>query len=151
VDVQRSGRMAYRLRFTRDGVKRHVTLGDPRVITLEEVRHEARLRLRQFRHDVVSTDHLPGQHDLTVGTFFMEQYLPYVRTYKRSWVTDESMIRNHILPALGALGLAAVRTPDISSLVEAMRSNGYAPGTTNRMLVLLRYGYKLAMRWKVGA
>ncbi len=30
-----------------------------------------------------------------------------------------------------------------------MKEKKFAPGTINRMLVLLRYGYKLALRWKV--
>jgi len=34
-------------------------------------------------------------------------------------------------------------------VVEAMRSRDYAAGTINRVLVLLRYGYTLALRWHI--
>lgn len=149
VDVQRSGHMAYRLRYIQSKVKRYTTLGDARLMTLDEARQEARLRLRQLRSSSDSKGSLLVPHALTVGGFFIDQYLPYVKTYKRSWVTDESMIRNHILPMLGAQGMAAIRTPDIAKLVQSMRTDGFAPGTINRLLVLLRYGYKLAMHWKV--
>ena len=27
-----------------------------------------------------------------------ERYLPYAKTRKRSWETDETMLRNHLLP-----------------------------------------------------
>src|SRR5690606_18482998 len=85
----------------------------------------------------------------TVVQFFREQYLPYVKSYKRSWNTDESIIRNHILPALGERPLDSVRPPDIALLMESMRAREYAPGTINRVLVLLRYGFTLALRWQV--
>jgi len=151
VDVQRSGRMAYRLRYTQEGVKRHITLGDARVITLDEARQDARARLRQLRTGTDPQSDLLTPNAVTIEEFFVDQYLPYVKTYKRSWGTDESMIRNHILPVLGARSMAALRTPDIAQLVQSMRSSGFAPGTINRLLVLLRYGYKLAMRWRVDA
>lgn len=149
VDVQRSGRMAYRLRYSQDGVKRHMTLGDARLITLDEARQEARARLRQLRASSDPERNLLDANALSVEEFFVDQYLPYVKTYKRSWGTDESMIRNHILPQLGAQAMAAVRAPDIARMVQSMKEKDFAPGTINRMLVLLRYGYKLALRWKV--
>jgi len=33
--------------------------------------------------------------------------------------------------------------------MESMRAREYAPGTINRVLVLLRYGFTLALRWQV--
>ncbi|PIT81353.1 site-specific integrase [Limnohabitans sp. 15K] len=149
VDVQRSGHMAYRLHYIQDKVKRHITLGDARVITLDEARQLARAHLRELLAGSDLRGDLLAPNALTVQEFFVDQYLPYVKTYKRSWGTDESMIRNHILPTLGARGMAALRTPDIARLVQSMRTDGFAPGTVNRLLVLLKYGYKLAMRWQV--
>lgn len=149
VDVQPNGRMAFRLRFTQLGKKRNITLGDPSLITLDEVRRQARHFLRQVQAEGTgqSAEGLPG--DLTIEAFFVDQYLPYVKTYKRSWDTDVSMIRNHIVPTLGPRAMGALRTPDVARLVQSMKDKSYAPGTINRMLVLLRYGYKLALRWQV--
>lgn len=149
VDVQRSGHMAYRLRCIQNGKKRHITLGNPRVITLDEARLAARTHLRhlQAASDQQTQEGLSSA--VTVGEFFIEQYLPYVKTYKRSWGTDKSVILNHILPGLGTQALAAVRAPDVARLVQSMKDRAFAPGTINRLLVLLRYGYKLALRWKV--
>lgn len=149
VDVQRSGHMAYRLRCTENGKKRHITLGNPRVITLDEARLAARSHLRLVHSSQDQQSLNLSANAITVGEFFEDQYLPYVKTYKRSWGTDESMIRNHILPQLGAQAMAAVRAPDIARMVQSMKEKDFAPGTINRMLVLLRYGYKLALRWKV--
>ena len=37
----------------------------------------------------------------------------------------------------------------VSALLEAMRRKGYASGTTNRVLILLRYIYNLGRKWRV--
>jgi integrase len=85
----------------------------------------------------------------TVASFFTDQYLPYIKSYKRSWDTDDSMMRNHLVPKLGHKHMGAISPSDVAVFVNQMRSEGYAPGTCNRALVLLRYGFTLAVRWKV--
>jgi len=79
----------------------------------------------------------------------VNQYLPYVKSYKRSWDTDESMIRIHILPQIGAFQAGGLSTTDVARMVDSMKNRNYALGTINRMLVLLRFAYGLALRWKV--
>ena len=68
---------------------------------------------------------------------------------KRSWTTDESMIRNHLIPKLGALHMGNTSPPDVAVFLEQMKSQAYAIGTCNRALVLLRFGFELALRWKI--
>jgi integrase len=83
-----------------------------------------------------------------LGRFVHERYLPYVRTYKNSWQTDETVLRLHILPKLGGLALDEIRTDAISRLINGMRAEGYASGTINRVIVILRYIYNLARKWR---
>lgn len=149
VDVLANGRQAFRVRYYRDGKKRSLTLGDARLLTVAEAREQARAVLRKV---LVGGD--PRAEDIpedgpTVATFYRERYLPYVMSYKRSWQTDETVLRHHILPALGERAMGRLSAPDIAPLVAAMRRRGYAPGSINRVLVLLRHGYSLAMRWRI--
>lgn len=85
---------------------------------------------------------------LTVEEFFYQKYLPYVKSYKRSWGTDECMIRLHLIPQLGQLYMMAMNERDVAAFIEQMKTRGYAIGTCNRALVLLRYGFELAVRWR---
>jgi len=84
----------------------------------------------------------------TLESFFLEKYIPYVKSYKRSWKTDFSMIRNHLVPQIGRKSMRYLSPPDIAIFVDHMKQKGYAIGTINRALVLLRYGFELAIRWK---
>jgi integrase len=82
----------------------------------------------------------------TVAEFFNTSYLPYIKSYKRSWSKDVSVFQNHVLPQLGVLYMDAVSSSDISALM-ARAAEKLAPSTSNRLLVLLRYFFNLALRW----
>jgi integrase len=149
VDVLASGRKSFRLRYRFNKKLRVVTLGDASVMSLDDARQAARAWQVQVK---AGTDpQAPPVHVLgpTVASFFTDQYLPYIKSYKRSWDTDDSMMRNHLLPKLGHKHMGAISPSDVAVFVNQMRSEGYAPGTCNRALVLLRYGFTLAVRWKV--
>lgn len=51
---------------------------------------------------------------------------------------DETVLRVHILPRLGTLALDEIKTDAISDLINRMRADGYAAGTMNRVIVILR-------------
>lgn len=71
-----------------------------------------------------------------------------MRTYKNSWQTDETVLRIHILPKLGARAIDEIKTDAISELINSMRADGYASGTITRVIVILRYIYNLTRKWK---
>ena len=150
LDLRANGRMAFRVRYRQQGRVRVYTVGDARVLTVTEAREQARQVLRSV-HAGTDPKLLENPPDAgpTLGSFYKQQYLPYVKSYKRSWHTDECIIRVHLLPALGHCVMGSVIPPDIAQLVDAMKTRGYAAGTINRVLVLLRYGYTLARRWRI--
>jgi site-specific recombinase XerD len=149
VDVLASGRKSFRLRYRFNKKLRIVTLGDAAVMAIDDARQAARALLLKAKRGEDPSQVLPSVLGPTVASFFCDQYLPYIKTYKRSWVTDDSMMRNHLLPVLGHKHMGAISAPDVAVFVNHMRTQGYAPGTCNRALVLLRYGFTLALRWKV--
>jgi site-specific recombinase XerD len=149
LDVLASGRKSFRLRYRFKNKLRITTLGCSSYLSAAEARKLAIQIIQNARAGVdpfIETHHFLGP---TVQEFFVEKYLPYVKSYKRSWDTDESMIRNHLVTKLGGKRMSAISPPDVAVFVEAMKSANYAPGTCNRALVCLRYGFELAVRWKV--
>lgn len=151
LEVRASGGKTFYQRYTDDhGRERQFKIGAADVITLEQARRQARTILA---HAVLGDDPQARRRELratpTIKAFVAERYLPHVKTYKRSWQTDETVLRIHILPALGTLAADEVTTEAIAELLERMRAAGYASGTTNRVLVLIRYLYNLGRKWKV--
>src|SRR6476659_5780507 len=135
LEVRQSGGKTYYQRYTvARGRERQYKIGPAQVVCADP---------QQKRRDMRAV--------LQLGRFVHERYLPYVRTYKISWQTDETVLRIHILPKLGALALDEIKTDAISELINSMRADGYAPGTINRVIVILRYIYNLARKWKTPA
>ena len=147
VDVLSSGRKSFRFRYRFEKKLRVVTLGDASFMSAEEARNLVVELIRSVNRGIdplVTKTEILGPK---LQEFFVNKYLPYVKSYKRSWDTDESMIRNHLVPKVGDKHMGSMSPPDIAVFVETMKQEGYAPGTCNRALVLLRYGFELAIRW----
>ena len=151
LEVRASGGKTFYQRYTdARGRERQFKLGPAEILTLDQARRKARLILAQA---LVGEDPQQQRRTLretpTLSEFVRDRYLPHVKSYKRSWCTDETVLRLHILPALGAEPVDQVKNEAISGLLEAMRQKGYASGTTNRVLILLRYIYNLGRKWRV--
>ena len=151
LEVRSSGGKTFYQRYTDDrGRARQYKIGPADVLNLEQARRKAKQISAQA---VLGTD--PQQKRREVRTiplfahFARDRYLPYVRTYKNSWMTDETVLRIHILPKLGRLALDEVKPDAITALISQMRDEGYASGTINRVIVITRYLFNLARRWKV--
>jgi integrase len=151
LEVRASGGKTYYQRYTDEhGRERQFKVGPADVITLEQARRHART---VHAHAVLGDDPQARRRELratpTVQEFVRDRYLPHVKSYKRSWRTDETILRLHILPALGALSVDEVTNEAIAGLMQRMRDDGYASGTTNRVLILVRYLYNLGRKWKI--
>lgn len=151
VEVRATGSATYYLRY-RDPHDRQCQfkIGDTKSVPFERARQAA----LQARTRVVLGESPQEQKKLkkSVPTFkalAQEHYLPYVKTYKRSWDSDRSMLQHHLLPVLGAKRLDEISERAISDLLQDMRARGYAKGSCNRVLVLLKYMFKLAKKWNL--
>ncbi|MBS0246695.1 MAG: site-specific integrase [Proteobacteria bacterium] len=150
LEVRSSGGKTYYQRYTDDhGRERQYKIGPADVVTLDQARRKAKQIVAEA---LLGADPQQKRREMRaiplLRDFIAERYLPFVRTYKSSWQTDETVLRIHVLPRLGQFALDEVKTDAISDLVNSMRADGYAPGTMNRVIVILRYIYNLARKWK---
>ncbi|HEY6024902.1 MAG TPA: tyrosine-type recombinase/integrase [Pseudolabrys sp.] len=151
LEVRQSGGKTFYQRYTDErGRERQYKIGPADVLTLEQARRKGRQVVAEA---LLGADPQQRRRQMravpSLSQFVHERYLAYVRTYKNSWRTDETVLRIHILPKLGALALDEIKTDAIADLINGMRGDGYAPGTINRVIVILRYIYNLARKWKI--
>jgi len=151
LEVRASGGKTYYQRYTDErGRERQYKIGPADALTLEQARRKARLVLAQA---LLGDDPQDKRKELraipTLTELVRDRYMPHVKSYKRSWCTDETVLRIHILPVLGALHVDEITGTAIANLLQSMRDKGYATGTTNRVLILLRYIFNLARKWKI--
>ena len=151
LEVRSSGGKTFYQRYTDEyGRERQYKIGPADVLALKQARGKARQIVAQA---LLGGDPQQKRRELRqvplLSHFVYERYLPYVRTYKVSWQTDETVLRIHILPKLGGLALDQIKTNVVLDLINVMGGAGYASGTINRVIVILRYIYNLARKWRV--
>jgi integrase len=147
-----SGRAKWRVRFSSPTRRGRVcmTLGDASVLSLSDARKLAAVLLRDValgrdpQHDKAEAKRVP-----TFARFIDEQYLPYVKGYKRSWDTDVSLLKNHLLPRFGRRHLDDITRQDVQKMHADRKASGAAAGSANRLLIMLRFIFNLAIKWEV--
>src|SRR5690348_8106118 len=112
LEVRCSGGKTYYQRYTDErGRERQYKIGAADVLTLDQARRKAKQVVAEA---LLGADPQQKRREMRavpqLFAFVHERYLPYVRTYKTSWQTDETVLRIHILPKLGSFALDEVKT-----------------------------------------
>jgi integrase len=151
LEVRTSGGKTFYQRY-RDqrGRERQFKIGSAKVLTVIQARKKARSLVAE---SILGGDPQGEREELraipTLSEFVRDSYLPFATNAKRSWRTDETILRLHILPSLGRRSLDQVSNHDVAELLRRIQQKGYASGTTNRVLVLLRFVFNLARKWGI--
>jgi integrase len=149
VEVWATGHKSYLLNYRDNRSKqRYAKLGDTNVINLSQARQLASKYMAQI---AMGEDPFAKKAELkqvpTLAAFIADSYMPHIKTYKRSWSTDASLIKNHILPAFGAKYMDEITKRDFIAFIGQHRTD-HAPGSVNRVIILLRYIFNCAIRWE---
>lgn len=151
LEVRRSGGKTFYQRYTDErGRERQFKIGPADMLPLDQARKKARI---VFAQALLGSDPQARRRELreipTLSELVRDRYLPHVKAYKRSWRTDETVFRVHILPLLGSKPVDEISGDAVADLLQRMRDRGYASGTTNRVLILIRFIFNLARKWKI--
>ena len=151
LETRASGGKTWALRF-RDthGVQKQHKIGDAASITFEK----ARLAAQQLRSQVVLTGTVAEDRKTkrlipTLAEFTETHYRKFILGYKKSFETDESFLRNHLLPKFGALHLDELQQKTVIEFHHSLKASGYAAATANRAVILLSFMYTVAKKFKV--
>ena len=157
LDVRPNGK-SYRYRFTdRSGQARNVTVGDARLIKLQDARKIAKEMGRKAlmgediwakpgRGTKAATD--SPQAVLTLSDFLHTRYIPYAKATKRSFVTEWSILKTHVLPELGHRPFTGITKSELIQYLHGKLQH-LKPGTVNRILNGLKVVYNRAVDWEV--
>ena len=151
LEVRQSGGKTYYLRYTNHrGKQRQYRIGNATVLTLSQARSKSKLALNQAAlgqdpcEEKEQTKQVP-----TFADFIADQYMPFIMSYKRSWDTDASILKNHLLPRFGKRYMDEITRQDIVKIHGDRKASGAAAGSANRLLIMMRYIFNLALKWEV--
>jgi hypothetical protein len=151
LEVRATGGKTFALRYKDPhGRQCQHKIGDSKSISFDKARNAAQI----IRSRVVLGEDPAGERRAkrlvpTLAEFCRDRYLPFVKGYKRSWRSDDSYLRHHILPKWGSCHLDTIKQQAIIEFHHSMREKGYAMGTANQMLGLLGYIFNLAKKWNI--
>lgn len=151
LELRRSGGKTWRLRLQDErGKQRVVDLGDASCVSFSQARDVAKSlkaasQLKQW--DLISSATAREPQSPVFGDFVRLYYLPYIKNRKRSYSTDVSILENHILPAFANKQMAKISKSELVAFHSDKRQAGYAGGTVDRLIILIRYIFNLAIRW----
>jgi integrase len=151
LEVRESGGKTFYLRYQdQRGKTRQLRLADAKDVSLSQARTLAdKARNKIAMGEDPSEEKIAHRQVPTFEQFVDEQYMPYVKTYKRSWDTDVSLLRNHLLPRFTKRHLDLITRQDIVKMHHDRRASGAAPGSANRLIIMMRYIFNLAIKWEV--
>jgi len=147
LEVRESGGRTYYLRFTDErGKSRQLKLGDARDITLGQAKQQADKKRNEI---AMGQDPRAAKANLkkipTASEFIHKVYLPFVEGYKKSWKCDRGLLKNHVEPVWGNRYLDQITKSDLITLLANHRKT-HAPGSCNRLTILLRYLFNTAIK-----
>lgn len=151
LEVRRTGGKTFYLRY-RDvhGKLRQHKIGDAKSLTYDKARQAAqRLRSRVVLGENPAEDRKISRTVPTLQEVVEQKYIPNVREHRRNYSSTISFLYKHLLPTLGELHLDEVTPEKISAVHQALRDEGYALATANRLPIFLKTIYNLCRRQKV--
>lgn len=148
LEIRASGGKTFYLRYKDERQKvRQFRLGDAKDLSLEQARKKAdSLRARVAMGEDPAVDKVVKRSTPVLRDFIMDSYLPYVKVNKRSWDTDWSLLKNHIIPNFGDLYMDSFTKQHLFGFIAKHRET-HAPASVNRVIILLRFIFNCAISW----
>lgn len=146
------GTGTYYLRYKNsDGKTCHQKIGKSDTVSLVDARSKA----KQLKSEITlgadpSAEANAKKAIPTYSDFMLNQYMPYVKSRKRSWKKDESLLRCHILDVFGTKKLQNINKFQVQQFHTMLREEkGLSAAQCDHNLKLMRHSLNLAVDWEI--
>jgi integrase len=147
VEVRRRS-ATFALRAQVAGKTQVIKLGNTPLINANEARALCLERKRALALGL-SIEPISPRKELRCEAFVQEHYIPWYTLYRRKAENFTKTYRSMIAPRFGKLWLHEITRQHIQELAYEMRRAGYAAGTINNAVLVLRGMLKRADEWEV--
>ena len=153
LEVRANGTKTYFLRTKgADGKRVAKKLGDAKVISVKDARAKA-IKLKRKIESQVDNLTLEAENSgqtMTLDEFYNDHYLPYIKMHIKSYETNISVFKNHILPAFGLKNMVEIKKSEIITLHSNMvQKKKLAPATANKVLIFISHAFNVAMQLEI--
>ena len=137
-------------RYSLNGRQRAHSIGPASQVTIAQARRIAQELANQVSRGLAPKSQTAEHKNCpSLEEFFWGRYLPFAKVTKRSWNTDEQYYRLHLEPTFGRQRMNHIRRAEVVAFVQDKCAEGYKPASINRMVIILRHSFSLAMQWEI--
>lgn len=156
LEVKSTGAKTYYYRYRENNSQKMIRIGTTTDTTLQEAK-ERYYDLKQS-HNEPSLQHLSKVQELstekketiTFKYFYDTYYLPYIKTHIKSYETNVSIFKNHILSDLANTPMSELKKIDVMTHHSNMiQKKNLSRGTANKFLIFLNQAYNLANEFEL--
>lgn len=148
ISVSKTGRISFLLRFTHNGRKLSMKLGDFGAMHIEGAVEAAWAARAKLKNGLNPQDKQKAVKLVsTFEDFVATDYLPRAMQAKKSWEDDVSKLNLRILPIFGPRLLTDIDARDIHHFIRALAALPVTPATCNRYFHLLSAIFRLAIQY----
>lgn len=151
LEVRASGAKSYFIRTTVNGKRVAKKIGDAKVMDIKSARVKAMKLKRAIEEqkDIVLSDSSKSKNKsttITLGAFYEDYYLPHIKKHIKSYETNISIFKNHLLPKYKNTPMDEISKASIMKLHSDMVvKKKLAPATANKVLIFLSSAFNIAI------
>ena len=154
LEIRNTGTKTYYYRYRENSSQKMMRIGTTDELNLED----AKKRYYDLKESTQSSQPLlqqvqqqpqPTQEEIinpiTFWEFYTTHYLPHIKTHIKSYETNISIYKNHILPHLSTTKMSDLKKAQVMTLHSNMiKEKHLAPATANKFLIFLSHAYHLS-------
>lgn len=155
LEVRSSGAKSFNLRTTVNKKRISRKVGDAKVMDIEVARIKA-LKLKRAleeQKDILLGKSAESENKAstpTLGSFYEAYYLPHIKKHIKSYATNISVFKNHILPKFAKTPMNMIKKQDVMQLhCDMVQKKRLAKATANKVLIFLSSAYNVALEYEV--
>ncbi len=153
LEVRGNGTKTYYVRTKGvDGKRIAKKIGDAKVISVKDARAKAIKLKRKIESQVdnLTLEVEDSEQRMTLVEFYNDHYLPYIKKHVKSYETNISVFKNHILPVFGLKNMVDIKKSEIIALHSDMvQRKRLAPATANKVLVFISNIFNVALELEI--
>src|SRR5574344_983899 len=150
LEVKNTGTKTYYYRYRVNTSQKMIRIGTINELSLEDAKKRYYELKEQQSNPTIQANQEQQLNPITFQEFYDIHYLPYINTHIKSYETNISVFKNHILNHLANTKMVELKKATVMQLHSNMlHKKNLAPATANKFLIFLSNAYSLAHQFEL--
>ena len=150
LEVKSTGAKTYYYRYRENSKQKMQRIGTTDELTLEDAKKSYYELKENIAKQSIAQPQEPQINPITFQEFYDTHYLPHIHTHIKSYETNISVFKNHILSHLANTPMKDLKKNQVMHYHSSMvKDKGLAPATANKFLVFLSNAYHLSHQFEL--